>query len=181
MQPDATLHDLRDIECGFDQAALRRALGCFPTGVTIVTALAPDGRPVGVTANSFASVSMQPPLVSWNLARRSPNLEVFQHCATFAINVLAADQEALCRRFATPMPEKFDGVATSVGLDGVPLIDGAVTQFECRTTIAHPGGDHVILLGQVMRYRERGAPALLFCRGALRPYPVHTDDLRPQA
>jgi len=164
MQPDHATHS------PFDRADLRRALGTFPTGVTVVTARGSDGRRLGVTANSFTSVSMDPPLVLWNLALRSPNLAAFQHCRHFAINVLAGNQAAICRQFATPSADKFDGLTTLDGIDGVPLIEGAATQFECRTATSHPAGDHLILIGEIVRYRSQQAVPLLFCHGRLQAY-----------
>lgn len=153
-----------------DAAALRRSLGSFSTGVTIITAVAPDGRKVGLTVNSFSSVSIDPPLVLWSLSGRSPNRDVFEHCSHFAINVLAFDQEELCRRFATPgIIDKFDGVACSPGIGGVPRLDGAVAQFECSAHARHPGGDHLIFIGKVEAHRWSTRIPLLFCQGTLRP------------
>lgn len=172
MQPDFA------IQSPFDRADLRRVLGTFPTGVTVVTARGPDGRRLGVTANSFTSVSMEPPLVLWNLALSSPNLAAFQHCRHFAINVLASDQAAICRQFATPSADKFDGLTTLDGIDGVPLIEGAATQLECRTDTSHPAGDHLILIGEIVRYRAQHAAPLLFFQGRLQAYPRMLGDTR---
>lgn len=161
-----------------DPAELRRSLGTFSTGVTVITTVAPDGRKVGLTANSFSSVSIDPPLVLWSLSRRSPNLAVFEQCSHFAINVLASDQEEMCRRFATAgIADKFDGVACSVGLGGIPLIDGAVAQFECSAHAQHPGGDHVIFIGKVEAHRWSRRTPLLFCQGELRPAIFKNADL----
>jgi len=150
-----------------DPRALRSALGSFATGVTVMTTLRPDGTPVGLTVNSFASVSLDPPLVLWSLAAHSPSLGVFRAAAHFCVNVLAADQEALCRRFATPEPDKFAGVDWSVGDCGVPVLQGCVATFECRSAFNNWGGDHVIFVGHVERFETRDTPALLFHRGRL--------------
>lgn len=154
---------------------LRRSLGSFSTGVTIVTTVAPDGRRVGLTANSFTSVSIDPPLVLWSLAGRSPNRPVFETCRHFAINVLAYEQEELCKRFATPsIADKFAGVALREGVGGVPLLDGAVAQFECSMHAQHPGGDHLIFIGKVEAHRWSGRVPLVFSQGVLRP--AHAGD-----
>ena len=153
-----------------DAGALRRSLGSFSTGVTVITTVAPDGRRVGLTANSFSSVSMEPPLVLWNLSERSPNRAVFEQCRHFAINVLAFDQQELCKRFATStIADKFAGVACREGTGGVPLLDGAVAQFECSMHAQHPGGDHLIFIGKVLAHRWSDRMPLLFSQGVLRP------------
>lgn len=151
-----------------DGRTFRQTLGCFATGVTIVTTLSSEGRYVGLTVNSFSSVSMDPPLVLWSISDRSPSLKAFQECRYFAINVLADDQADLCKVFSTPVIDKFSGTAVSVGVDGIPLIDGAVAQFECERVAAYPGGDHEIVLGRVVRIRRSERVPLLFCKGELR-------------
>lgn len=153
-----------------DTAELRRSLGSFSTGVTIITTVTPEGRKIGLTANSFSSVSMEPPLVLWSLNGRSPNRDAFERCSHFAINVLASDQEELCRRFArSDVADKFAGVAHREGLGGVPLLDGAVAQFECSAYARYPGGDHQIHIGEVKAHRWSARIPLLFCQGVLRP------------
>lgn len=150
----------------------RTALGCYPTGVAVVTALSPEGRAVGLTINSFASVSMAPPLVLWSLAQKSPNLAAFEQCSHFVVNVLADDQEEICRQFANPaVIDKFSGVACSEGACGIPLISGALAQFECRKESRFLGGDHVVFFGLVEKYRWRKAQPLLFHAGALIQLP----------
>ena len=153
-----------------DAGALRHSLGSFATGVAIITTITPDGRRVGLTANSFSSVSLDPPLILWSLAERSPNRDVFARCQHYAINVLAVDQHALCQRFATPAhADKFAGVACSTGIGGVPLIDEAVAQFECSAHAQHAGGDHLILIGRVEAHRWSKRIPLVFCQGVLQP------------
>lgn len=149
-----------------DRQAYRRALGTFATGVTVITTRAPDGQPVGLTANSFASVSLEPPLVSWCLAETALSLEIFRRASHFAVNVLAVDQIPLVHHFARRTLDKFDGIATVPGLGGVPLLEGVAARFECRTVASHPGGDHLIFLGQVERYvRFEGIEPLVFQGG----------------
>ncbi|GAA4018012.1 flavin reductase family protein [Actimicrobium antarcticum] len=163
-----------------DQAQLRRSLGLVPTGVTVITTVAPDGRRVGLTANSFASVSMDPPLILWSLSNRSANLDLFAQCSHFAINVLAHDQEDLCKRFATAgIADKFAGIAGRPGMNGVPLLDGAVAQFECSAHAQYPGGDHRIFIGRIDAHRWSNRTPLLFCQGVLMPA-SHEDSRQAQ-
>lgn len=140
-----------------DPAALRSALGQFATGVTIVTTRGTDGAPIGLTANSFNSVSLDPPLILWSLARKSVNLAVFESSSHFAINVLAADQRALSDRFARPVPDRFDSVDWREGAGGVPVLDGTLASFECAAHRQMDGGDHVIFLGRVLQFRAAAA------------------------
>lgn len=154
-------------EAPSEPRTLRRALGSFPTGVTVITCRTDDGRLVGLTANSFSSVSLDPALVLWSLVASSPSRLAFESSAYFAINVLSDQQADVCSRFAKPAEDKFQGVAWREGLGGLPLIEGAVAQFECQREAVHPGGDHIILLGRVMRYRSSDRSPLLFCNGRL--------------
>ncbi|MBG0818789.1 flavin reductase family protein [Planomonospora sp. ID82291] len=148
--------------------SLREALGQYATGVAVVTAAAPGGDLAGVTVNSFTSVSLDPPLVLWCLARSSPSAPVFLRAGRFAVNVLAEDQDHLSRRFATPLPDKFAGVETLPGPGGAPLLAGTLASFACRTATVHEGGDHLILVGEVERFhRAEGAP-LVFHAGRYR-------------
>ncbi|MFZ5670020.1 MAG: flavin reductase family protein [Pseudomonadota bacterium] len=154
-------------EAGLDAAAFRAALGSFATGVTIITARAPDGGPVGVTANSFSSVSLEPALVLWSLNRRALSLPVFEAATHFAIHVLAADQAGLADRFATRgVVDKFAGLDWVEGEGGAPLLQGAAARFECSRFAAHDGGDHRIYIGQVLRFERSERPGLAFQHGA---------------
>jgi flavin reductase (DIM6/NTAB) family NADH-FMN oxidoreductase RutF len=150
----------------FDRRAFRRALGHFPTGVTIITARGPNGEAVGLTVTSFNSVSLRPPLILWSLGLHSPNLPVFRECRNFAVNVLAEDQSALAHRFGSSQPAKFDGVPWREGLGGAPLLEGCAAHFECRNEFRHPGGDHLIFVGQVERFESFNRASLLFARSA---------------
>ncbi|MEX0729327.1 MAG: flavin reductase family protein [Aquisalimonadaceae bacterium] len=144
---------------------LRSALGGFATGVTIVTTQCEEWGPVGLTVNSFSSVSLDPPLVLWSLSRHSPSLKAFQANSHFAINVLAADQQELSNRFAQPIPEKFRGVSWHGGIADLPLLEGCVATFECRTRHQVDGGDHVIFIGEVEEFAHRTVEPLLFLAG----------------
>ncbi len=150
---------------GFDPLDLRRALGSFGTGVTIVTTRPGDRRLVGVTANSFSSVSLDPPIVLWSLLRSSPSLSAFDDAGRFVVNVLAEDQVSLSRRFAHAHPDRFSGVEYRPGIDGIPLIAGCTAAFQCRTISRQEVGDHVLILGEIDAYEHRHGPTLLFCQG----------------
>lgn len=148
-----------------DPRTFRSALGQFATGVTVVTTTTPAG-PVGLTVNSFASVSLDPPLVLWSLRAQSFNHAAFAACEYFGVNVLADHQEHLSRRFATPTADKFDGVAWRRGLGDAPIIEGAAATFECARHANYSGGDHSIFLGRVERFAHRDdVLPLVFCRG----------------
>jgi flavin reductase (DIM6/NTAB) family NADH-FMN oxidoreductase RutF len=138
----------------------------FATGVTIVTARAANGRLVGLTANSFNSVSLHPPLVLWSLARAAASLAVFSAGLHYAINILAADQQELARRFAAKDVDRWSGVAFSEGACGAPLLTGAAASFECFNRSRYEEGDHVIFVGEVEHCsHSEGASPLLFHGG----------------
>jgi len=149
----------------FDPRDFRNALGQFATGVTVVTTRNSAGEPIGLTANSFSSVSLSPPLVLWSLSLRSPNLPNFLQATHFAINVLARDQIALSQRFSKPMPNKFEGIACTDSASGIPLLTGTSAHFECRTEARHYSGDHVIFIGHVLHYSHADREALGYYRG----------------
>ena len=149
----------------FDQRDFRNALGTFGTGVTIISTRGLDGRAYGMTANSFSGVSLDPPLVLWSLAMKSPNAAAFRSATHFGVSILALDQLALSRQFSRPAPDKFEGVATVAGAGGVPLIAGAAARFECRTEYCCLGGDHLIIVGRVAHYAYERKSTLLFCQG----------------
>jgi flavin reductase (DIM6/NTAB) family NADH-FMN oxidoreductase RutF len=131
----------------------------------VVTTRCAEGRTAGVTINSFASVSLHPPLVLWSLAARAPSRVIFEAASHFAIHVLAADQRALAERFCSPATDKFAGLNAAVGLGGAPLLDGAAALFECRGRHTYPGGDHLILVGEVERYSHGSRPPIVFSGG----------------
>ena len=147
---------------------LRDCLGSFTTGVVVVTTLGTEGRPVGLTINSFNSVSLDPPLILWSLALKAPSLEAFRATGAFVINILAEDQEDLGRRFATPSADKFAGVAYAPGLTGAPVLADTAAHLECRTYARYPGGDHEIYVGEVTALQDRGHAPLVYHRGGFR-------------
>jgi flavin reductase (DIM6/NTAB) family NADH-FMN oxidoreductase RutF len=149
-----------------DSPHFRAALGMFATGVTIVTARGADGTLVGLTANSFNSVSLDPPLVLWSLARRAGSMPVFARGSHYAINILAADQKDLAQRFATRDIDRFAGVSWREGTGGAPVLDGVAAVFECANRSQYEEGDHVIFVGEVERCAARaGAQPLIFHGG----------------
>jgi len=149
----------------FDPKEFRSALGTFTTGVTIITTSAPDGTPVGLTANSFNSVSLDPPLVLWSLAKTSRNLEAFETSDHWAVHILSADQENLSNRFAKSAEDKFAGVDYEVGNGNVPLLKDCCTRIQCRTSFMYEGGDHIIFVGQVLAFDHQPVPPLVFQGG----------------
>jgi 3-hydroxy-9,10-secoandrosta-1,3,5(10)-triene-9,17-dione monooxygenase reductase component len=148
-----------------DTGALRTALGAFATGVTIVSTRDPSGEDVGVTANSFNSVSLDPPMVLWSLSRKAMSLPSFQSNPYFAVHILAADQDLLSLRFSTQGADKFGEMRTERGLGNVPLIDGCAARFQCRTGFNYDGGDHVIFVGEVLAFESYPRPPLLYHAG----------------
>lgn len=148
-----------------DPRALRSALGQYATGVAIVTALDDTGRPVGMTINSFASVSLDPPLVLWSVQMNTTSSLAFRKCGRFSVNVLAADQQDAALRFARTDENKFVDFDVDTGLGGVPLIPGALATFECVTWAVYPGGDHEIIVGKVENLITRPGAALGFHQG----------------
>jgi flavin reductase (DIM6/NTAB) family NADH-FMN oxidoreductase RutF len=149
-----------------DPRDFRSALGTYATGVTIITAAAPDGKPYGLTCNSFASVSLNPPLVLWSLVVYSSSLTIFQNASHFTVNVLGASQQALANKFAKSSDDKFTGVDWTPGLGNAPVLAESVANFQCRSVNRYYGGDHVIFLGAVEAYAYNATEPLLFARGA---------------
>ena len=147
-----------------DPRAYRRSLGCFPTGITVMTARH-DDRSVGVTANSFGSLSLDPPLVLWNLRLNAPSLPVFRAAGHFAVNVLAWHQRETSVHFATPREDKFADVDYVEGIGGSPLIDGCAVHYECELVHEFVKGDHVVLIGEVQQYCDFNREPLIFFRG----------------
>ncbi|HWL42123.1 MAG TPA: flavin reductase family protein [Ilumatobacter sp.] len=155
--------------------ALRRSLGCFATGVTIVTAAGRAGEPpIGMTVSSFNSVSLDPPLVLFSIADNARSLEALSEAPAYAVNVLAADHVDLSNRFARPSEAKWDGVDYEPGHLGVPCLPGALAAFECRPYATYDGGDHVIFVGEVVAHRSLpDAQPLVFYRGAYHLVTAH--------
>lgn len=150
-----------------DPAVFRRALGGFPTGVTVVTAQT-EGRPVGMTANSFTSVSLDPPLVSWCVAASSANHAAYVAADAYAVHFLGAEHGDMAMRFAGKRGDKFAGLRYRPGRSGAPILDGLAPVLDCRVWARYPGGDHTILVGEVVGLVERVQDPLLFHSGVMR-------------
>lgn len=151
----------------FESKTLRNMLGSYPTGVAIVTTRTADGRDVGLTINSFASLSLDPPLVLWSLVNHSPNLSVFRDCQHFTINVLAEGHKELAMRFANPRVEnKFEGVDVHITPEGVPALQGAIATLVCANHKQDHIGDHLLMIGHVCRIGSEAGVPLVFHGGA---------------
>ena len=140
---------------------LRRSLGRFATGVTVVTCLGDQG-PCGITANSFSSVSLDPPLILWNIAKVSHSLQAYLEAEHFAVNVLGENQRGLSHHFAQSDHTVFNGIDYEHSADDVPILPGTIACFECRTYAVHECGDHYIIVGEVQRFRSNDDAPLLF-------------------
>ena len=162
----------------FDAHEFRYALGDFPTGVTVVTAAAADGSPIGMTVSSFNTVSLDPPLVLWSVARAANSFAGFSEAGHFCVHILSESQEDLSQRFATPSADKFEGLDVASGLGGAPVFDQCVARFECATWQRYDGGDHLIILGRVERFRRWQRRPLLFTGGV---YGLVADQAPPGA
>jgi 3-hydroxy-9,10-secoandrosta-1,3,5(10)-triene-9,17-dione monooxygenase reductase component len=158
-----------------DLGEFRRALSCFATGVAVVTTLDQHGERAGMTISSFNSVSLDPPLVLWSIAEDAYSYDAFMNAEYFAVNVLTIEQEHLSARFATKGADKFEGLECREGLHGAPILPDYAACFECRTEHRHPGGDHKIIVGRVLRLEDRETDPLIFYRGRFLkkggPYP----------
>src|SRR3974390_644807 len=158
-------NELASDQSPIDPRDFRNALGTYATGVTIITAAGAGGKPYGLTCNSFASVSLLPPLVLWSLGIFSTSMDVFRNASHFAVNVLGVSQQALANKFAKSSEDKFAGVDWKPGLGKAPLLAESVANFQCRAVNRYYGGDHVIFLGAVEAYSHNRREPLLFARG----------------
>lgn len=149
----------------FDATYFRAALSQFATGVTVITTRLPDGRFFGLTASSFNSVSLDPPLVLWSLAREASSMPLFSDNSHYVINVLSAGQAALAERFSRRMEDRFEGVPFTLSRTGLPILQGAAAWFECHNRSRYPEGDHVIFVGEVESCGADSHPALVFHGG----------------
>ena len=166
--PDALLAEMEVRTAGskVDPRAFRDALGAFATGVTVITSVGRRGELLGVTANSFNSVSLEPPLVLFSLIRTAHSWRGFLSTDRFAVNVLSREQQALSNRFARVSDDKWAGVEYQVWDTGCPILPGSSASFDCEVRYTHDGGDHVIFVGEVLRMSHDPArEPLLFCRG----------------
>jgi flavin reductase (DIM6/NTAB) family NADH-FMN oxidoreductase RutF len=153
---------------GVDAPQFRQLLGRFATGVTILTTRAPDGRPIGMTASSVASVSLDPPLLLVAVNHEHDMHPALQAASDFVLNVLAADQEELSRRFAAEHPDRFAGVGYRESERGIPILDGVVASIECQKQATAPGGDHTVFFGLVTGGTVTERNPLLYYRGGYR-------------
>lgn len=160
-----------------DGRAFRRSLGQFATGVTVITARNGE-QLLGMTVNSFAALSLEPPLVLWSIRRESGGLQAFQAAGHFAVNVLAANQVELSNRFASSKGDKFAPTAWSAGLHGAPLLHGAIAHMECALHEVVEGGDHLLLIGRVERYARFAGEPLLFTQGRYAVTQEHPEALQ---
>lgn len=149
----------------FDPKAFRAALGTFATGVTVITTIGRNSDRIGLTANSFNSVSLDPPLVLWSLAKKAYSLADFQYTKHWAVHVLAANQEHLSHQFSRAGKDKFAGVAVEESPNEVPLLPGCAARFECRAVHQYDGGDHIIFVGEVLNFERNALPPLVFHSG----------------
>ncbi|MEX2475797.1 p-hydroxyphenylacetate 3-hydroxylase reductase component [Marinobacter sp.] len=149
----------------FDTRAFRRALGNFATGITIITAESPDGIKAGVTANSFNSVSMDPPLILWSIDKGSKAIDVFRTASHFTVNILASDQAHLSNNFAKSGDDKYADIDYKPGLGNAPVFDGVSGYFECEPWEFVEGGDHWIIIGKVVNFVDEGRPPLVYHQG----------------
>lgn len=148
-----------------DSRGFRNALGQFATGVTVVTTQAGNGDRIGLTANSFNSASLDPPMVLWSLRNDSLNFEVFANADHFAVNVLAADQVDVSRRFSRDVEDRFAELDCIEGIGGAPVIAGCAATFQCRNVHRYSGGDHAIFVGEVLQFEVNDRTPLVFHRG----------------
>jgi flavin reductase (DIM6/NTAB) family NADH-FMN oxidoreductase RutF len=147
---------------------LRRVMGHFATGVTVITSLRASGEMHGLTANAFSSVSLVPPLLLICVDKKAESYPCFEESKVFTVNILSAEQEALSRKFAVSGGNKFEGVSYRVGANGVPILDGSIAYLECRLSGSMDAGDHTVYLGEIEQAETHEAKPLLFFRGGYR-------------
>jgi 3-hydroxy-9,10-secoandrosta-1,3,5(10)-triene-9,17-dione monooxygenase reductase component len=180
MQPRTPCHaDPAAVEAAFDRRVLRNALGAFATGVTIVTTRGPTGADVGLTANSFSSVSLDPPMVLWSLSRTSSSIDAFRDGAHFAVHVLSAEQVALSARFASKVADRFEGLVLERGPGGLPMLPDCLARFTCRMAHQYAGGDHVIFVGEIVDFHHAARAPLVFHGGRYGTLLAETASLDP--
>ncbi len=169
-------------ETEFDVRDFRRTLGQFPTGVTVITTIDDNAEPVGVTASSFNSVSVDPPLILWSVDKSAFSAPIFEKATHFAVNVLGKDQVDISNKFAGRGEDKFAGVDYTQSNNGSPLLNTFAAQFECETWNVYEGGDHLIIVGKVINYqRNESIPPLVFSRGSYAVSMQHPTTLKPSS
>ena len=150
-----------------NEALLRKSLGMFSTGITIVTTVDDNKIPIGMTVNSFASVSLNPPLVLWSIDKKQPSYDIFLNSNGYAVNILSKNQKDLCLNFSSPIENKFDNVDWNLSKNGHPIIDGTLAWFDCVKWNYYDGGDHQILVGEVISHHQKEDEPLLYWNGKI--------------
>ena len=161
----------------FDSIQLRNALGSYATGVTIITTIDQQSSPVAMTANSFSSVSLDPPLILWSIDRNSRSFDIFSTAEFFAVHILSQPQAHLSTLFAKKIEDKFDQVQWHRGLNDIPIINEHLSCFQCHTKYTYDGGDHIIIVGEVLKFDDHSASQepLIFYHGRYRNLDASTD------
>ena len=150
-----------------DTNFLRKSLGKFSTGVTIITSIDSEGIPVGMTVNSFTSVSLDPPLVLWNIGINQPSYDIFLNAKGFSVSILSKDQNDLCHKFASQLDDKFENVDWKKSENGFPLVKNSLAWFDCKKWNYYSGGDHQILVGEVTSFNSSELKPLTFWNGQI--------------
>jgi flavin reductase (DIM6/NTAB) family NADH-FMN oxidoreductase RutF len=166
--------DWQDVDLT-EAKSLRQAFGGFATGVAIVTCLDQNQQPVGLTINSFSSVSLEPAMVLWSLVNHSPSRQIFEKAEYFAINILGADQQEIGLNFAKSIPDKFEHGSWNIDASKAPVLEDCVVQFICRRDQQIEVGDHQIFLGQIEQCRQSNQRPLLFCKGQFNQWPEYQE------
>jgi 3-hydroxy-9,10-secoandrosta-1,3,5(10)-triene-9,17-dione monooxygenase reductase component len=148
-----------------DLMEYRRTLGTFATGITVITARGTQGEPIGVTANSFNSVSLDPPLILWSLAKAARSFAAFNSSEFWAVHILSEHQESLSRRFGKSGEDKFADIDVQVGVGNLPLLTGCSARLQCKSASKYEAGDHFIFVGEVLEFDRFGLPPLIFYGG----------------
>jgi len=171
----STFPSSRLSHAGVDSALFRRAMRTVPTGVAVITTVGLNGAYVGLTVNSIASLSLTPPLISWALKENSPSLADFQHSRAFVVNLLAAGQEELSRRFSSPTADRFEALEVTTSPSGLPRLPGCAASLECAIHSDIQAGDHILLIGMVHDVQVHDIPALGYCSGRYFQAAISTD------
>ena len=166
-QNNNIVHDLKIKNKEVDTKLLRNNFGLFSTGVTVVTTIDKNDIPIGMTVNSFASVSLNPPLVLWSIDKNQPSYNSFLSSKGFAVNVLNKEQIDLCYKFSSPSEDKFKDIQWNLSDNGFPIISNSLAWFDCLSWANYPGGDHQILLGEVNSFDKNENDPLIFWNGKI--------------
>lgn len=149
-----------------DIKQFKKTLSLFPTGICVITCNDNNGKPLGITVNSFNSVSLNPPLILWSINKDTHSADVFTHAENFAVNILADDQAAISNQFASNVPDRFVGIDFKKGIADVPVLDGAVAHLQCKKWQVYDGGDHDIIIGEVIdSFTDESKNSLVYYKG----------------